>query len=65
MEELTVGQAAEVAGHHPRTIEKAITAGRLPATKRGYWYFIRTDDVIEYRRRYGWRRPGRPARAEP
>jgi excisionase family DNA binding protein len=50
---LTTTQAAQRARVSDRTIRRAITDGRLPATRHGHAYAINRDDIDRYTRSVG------------
>lgn len=55
--ELTTEQAAELAGVRPRAIRRAISEGRLQATKRAGVWFVDMASLAAYR---GHTRPAAP-----
>lgn len=58
---LTTQQAAERLGVSIIRVRQYITSGRLPASKVGRDYLIRSVDVAHFERR----RTGRPTKHEP
>lgn len=58
---LTVQQAADELEISPRRVNALITDGRLPATKLGNRWFIKSEDLVLVEERT----PGRPRKIDP